>query len=310
MKDKSPRVLIVLVNYNGFEYTRECVESLFLLDYPAFDILIVDNGSTDDSGRRLSEVFDGKVIYSRLLRNLGVTGGNNRGIDYGVENGYDFILFLNNDTTVEPAFLSRMVDASNETDGSLVVPKIICFFDQKKLDHFIGSDIDWSTAQPLNYSPYPEDKPEFNKRIEIGVASTCCLMVPVEIPKKIGHMDENYFMYYDDSDFTIRAKRAGFRMIYEPRSIIYHKCNMTTKNQQPSYFEFYLQLRNVFYFYRKLCNKPVTKSIFLTKTVMFIALHLIHALLKRNRKKYTVCFSIVRDVLKRRMGAPPDFSKL
>lgn len=310
MTDNVPRVLIVLVNYNGFDYTRECVESLFHLDYPEFDILIVDNGSTDGSGKRLAELFDGRVIYLSLLKNLGVTGGNNRGIDYAADNNYDFILFLNNDTMVESDFVSRLVSASIENNKSLVVPKIICFFDQKKLDHFIGHDIDWSTAQPLNYSPYPEDRPEFNKRIEIGIASTCCLMVPVEILRKIGHMDENYFMYYDDSDFTIRAKRAGFKIIYEPESIIYHKCNMTTKNQQPSYFEFYLQLRNVFYFYGKLCDKPLTKSIFLTKTALFITMHLVHALLKRNRKKYRVCFSIFRDVLTRKMGAPPDFSKL
>lgn len=310
MTAEVPRVLIVLVNYNGFEYTRECVESLFLLDYPAFDILVVDNGSADGSGERLSETFNRRIIYSSLPKNHGVTGGNNRGIDYALDNNYDFILFLNNDTTTDPLFLSRLVDTSIRNNRSLVVPKIICFYDQRKLDHFIGSDIDWSTAQPINYLPYPEDRPEFNRRVEIGVASTCCLLVPIELPKRIGRMDEEYFMYYDDSDFTIRARRAGFTLIYEPESIIYHKCNMTTKNQQPSYFEFYLQLRNVFYFYRKLCDRPLKKSVFLMKTTMFIMMHLIHALLKRNRKKYRVCFSIVRDVLSRRMGAPPDFSKL
>jgi GT2 family glycosyltransferase len=310
MTDERPRVLIVLVNYNGFEYTRECINSLLNLDYPRYDIFTVDNGSNDGSGKKLAELFKGSIIYAELPINLGVTGGNNRGIEYAVSNNYDYILFLNNDTTVEPIFLSKMINASIEYGSSLIVPKIICFYDRNKLDHFVGIDVDWSTAQPFNYVPYPEDIPDLNKRIEIGVASTCCLLVPISLPKKIGMMDESYFMYYDDSDFTIRARRAGFRMVYEPESIIYHKCNMTTKNQQPSYFEFYLQLRNVYYFYRKLCDEPLKKMLFLSKTSLYIAVHLFYSLLRGNRKKFTVCCLIISDIIAKKMGAPPDFSKL
>lgn len=309
IKTKYPKVAVVVVNYNGFEYSNDCITSLLNTDYPDFSILFVDNGSTDGSGKSIKNRYGNKIIHLPLPKNLGVTGGNNAGIDYALQHNYDYILFINNDTIVNESFLLKMVEASIENTRTLVVPKIICYFEQKKLDHFVGSDFNWWTAQPLDYHPYPYDRPELNIKCEVNVASTCCLLVPAVLINDIGRMDENYFMYFDDSDFTIAASRKGYRIIYEPEAKIFHKCNMTSRNKQTSYFEFYLQNRNVFYFYNKLCNRPLVKNIYLTKRIVILLLHLLKSIADGNPEKRKVVSHVIKDIFLKRMGPPPDFSK-
>jgi len=306
---KEPRVAIIVVNYNGFDHSLECVESLLLLDYPNYSIIFVDNGSTDKSGDAINAHYCDKITYLSTSINGGVTKGNNAGIEHALTNNFEYVLFLNNDTLVYKNFLSTMI-RKHEDEGTLVVPKIICHYDTERLDHFIGTQFNWFSAQPTNYTPYPLDSPALNVSMDVAVASTCCLLVPLNVIRIIGGMDENYFMYYDDSDFTIRARRAGFRIIYEPESIIYHKCNMTTKYKQPSLFEYYLVYRNVFYFYKKLCKNIVIKTICLAKASLYLMLAGIKAYVNKDRKKLAVIRLICRDVLNNKMGAPPDLTKL
>jgi GT2 family glycosyltransferase len=301
-------VCIVVVNYNGFEISRDCIESLLKLDYPSYCIVFVDNGSSDKSGDEINDIYKDRIVYLPLPKNLGVTGGNNAGIDYASQHGYEYVLFLNNDTVVDKTFLAKLIETSNKYNA-LVVPKIICFFDQSRLDHFIGTGIDWWTSQPLDYKPYPLDRPEFNIRSEIKVASTCCLLVPIPVFSAIGKMDEEYFMYQDDSDFTLRATRAGYRMFYEPEAKIFHKCNTTTSNKQPSYFEYYLQNRNLFYFYNKLCDKPVIKYLFFAKMLTRLFISYLLALVKRNHDRRRIITVILTDIATRTMGPVPNLGK-
>ncbi len=304
------KVAVVIVNYNGYEYTKECIESVLKSDYLPFKVVLVDNGSNDGSGDELKKDFGDLISYIKIDKNGGVTGGNNAGMDYALKNGFDSVMFLNNDALINYDTIKRMVATSEENSDALVVPKIMCFFDPQKLDHFIGPDYDWSNRYPVGYEYYPKEAHEHNVRADIRVASTCCLLVPVAALPKIGTMDENYFMYYDDSDFTIRAVRAGFRMIYEPKAVVRHKCNMTTKNKQPSYFEYYLQNRNVFYFYNKLCPDRRIKIVLFAKILLSMALDLVKAVVKRDAKRIRVIFRIFSDIAAKRMGPPPDMDKI
>ena len=306
MTDKK-KILIVVVNYNGFEYTCECVESLLKLSVENFYIYVVDNGSTDNSGKMIKDLYSQKIGFKSLPENLGVTGGNNAGIDYAIDNQYDYILFLNNDTTVETDFLDVLMRTSQESDNALVVPKIVCFYDRDRLDHWIGSDFNWWTGRPSDHTVYPYDQPMLNVKCDIRVASTCCLLVPSELINDIGKMDPNYFMYYDDADFTIRASRAGYRMIYEPQAIIYHKCNMTTRNKQPSYFEFYLVNRNFFYFYNKLCENISVKYLFMLKRIIILTLGYAKSYIMKKSIKRKITEQLIKDIVAKKMGPPPDF---
>lgn len=310
MDVQKDRVAIVIVNYNGLDYTRDCIGSVLKNNYGNFTVILVDNGSTDGSGKELKEYFGGRIVFLRNEKNLGVTGGNNAGISHAVSKKFDRVLFLNNDTVVEPDFLTKLMSAVKNDNRTLAVPKIVCFFDRTRLDHFIGKEFDWLTMHPAGYEYYPKEGPKHNIRRQIGVSSTCCLLIPACLISDIGKMDENYFMYYDDSDFTIQAARAGYGIVYEPSSVIYHKCNMTTKNKQPSYFEYYLQNRNVFYFYNKLCGNKRAKYLLFSKIFLNLIKDYIKAVIKQRPLQRAVIRRIISDVLAKRMGLPPDFTEL
>ncbi|MCX5778201.1 MAG: glycosyltransferase family 2 protein [Elusimicrobia bacterium] len=307
-KNSQPSVAVVIVNFNGLEYSSACIDSLLHIDYPNSRIVMVDNGSSDSSGSMLVQSYEGKIEPILLSVNGGVTGGNNAGIEYALKNNFDYVLFLNNDTEVHPSFLTGLIDASLSDGQALVVPKIVCYFDQRRLDHWIGSDIDWWTSRPIGYHYYPLESEEMNRKQRIGVASTCCLLVPLSVIRQIGLMDEDYFMYYDDADFTLRASRAGYSMIYEPASVVFHKCNKTTGTKQPSLFEYYLVNRNIFYFYGKFCNRPIVKSIVLAKIFTRLLLHFVGSLLLRKKRLQYVAYLTLRDIVRGVRGPiPPEF---
>jgi len=300
-----PKVGIVIVNYNGFEYSKDCIDSLGHVGYRNFLTIFVDNGSTDGSGDMIRSLYKDTIQIVSLPVNLGVTGGNNAGIDYALKNGCDYVLFLNNDTIVEPYFLARIIETSLINGVTLVVPKIVCHLDPSRLDHWIGEEYDWWIGRPKGHRTYPLDQPQLNIRSEIKVASTCCLLVPIKVIQSIGGMDENYFMYFDDADFTIRAVNAGYRIMYEPEAIIYHKCNMTTSNKQPSFFEYYLINRNIFYFYRKLCGHYVPKIYFLSQSITRMLYHYIKAYVWNDPRLRKVIKITFKDILNKRMGVLP-----
>ena len=303
------RVAIVVINYNGFQYSKECIESLQHIDYHDCTIVFVDNGSQDGSGQQIQELFEGQIVYLSLPENLGVTGGNNAGIDFAISQRFDFVLLINNDTLVEPAFLNHLLQTSVEHKRALVAPKIICYFDQDRVDHWIGETFNWWTGRPKGYTLYPlGNQAKYNQQYEVTVASTCCLLVPIEVFERIGKMDERYFMYYDDADFTLRASRSGCKIMYQPEAIIYHKCNMTTKNQQPADFEYYLTNRNFIYFYQKLCPHPLIKSVFFFKEFMILFLQYLNSYRKKNPKRRKIIQSIMLDIWQKRMG-PPQWIK-
>jgi GT2 family glycosyltransferase len=303
------RVAIVIVNYNGFEYTRECLDSIEKLTYPDYVILLVDNGSADGSGEALRTRYQDRIVYVPLAKNLGVTGGNNAGIRYALTHACDYVLFLNNDTLVEADLLDKLVQASQANDDAMVVPKIICYYDQKRLDHWIGSAFNWRTGRPDGFRLYPYDEPALNVSGDIAVASTCCLLAPIAVVRSVGGMDENYFMYYDDADFTLRVARAGYRLRYEAGAIIYHKCNLTTSQQQPAYFEYYLIGRNFFYFYNKLCDRPALKYFFLIRNALALMWNFVKSYREHNSAKRQVIRLIIKDVLAKRMGPPPPLPR-
>ena len=296
---------IVVVNYNGLEYSCACIDSLLSMNGTTHDIILVDNGSTDGSGEVIFRRYGDGIVYVSLSENGGVTRGNNAGIVQAKQLGCDYVLFLNNDTEVEPDFLDVMLKASIRDGLCLVVPKIVCAFDRARLDHWIGIEYDWWRSKPQDHKLYPVDVPEYDVGRQIKVASTCCLLVPIGVFAAIGGMDEQYFMYYDDADFTIRASRAGYRIMYEPKARIYHKGSGST-TQQASFFQYYLLTRNVFYFYRKLCPDPLAKIYFLSCTYLHAWAAFLRATLTGNYRRRDVLYLTMKDILLCRMGGLPD----
>lgn len=241
--EQKDKVGIVIVNYNGAKFQNECVASILQSDYDNYSIIIVDNASTDNSVELLSEFDDDRIIVIKLDENCGVAKGNNVGIQKSMELGCTHSLLLNNDTVVEKSFLSSMLAC----DEDIVSPKIY-YFGTNKIWYFGGKfQKIKGTAKHLNYQI------EDNGKLKSGYyeyAPTCCLLVQNEVFRKIGMIDENYFLYFDDTDFCYRAKKNGYKIWLDANSVIYHKVGFSTGGDTSPIMMYYLN-RNRFYYVNK-----------------------------------------------------------
>lgn len=225
------RVFIIVVNYNNYNDTIECVESLKDIDYENYQIIIIDNGSQNDSYDELKKKLPNCLIM-RSDKNLGFAGGNNLGIKYALTNGADYILLLNNDTIVEKDFLTYMVKAAEEDEKIGIVGGKINYYDKKDCIWFAGGKIDWLKFRVEHIGQREIDRGQYDKRCEITFMTGCCMLIKRKVFEKVGLLPEEYFMYFEDVDFCVRASEAGFKIIYEPKAKIYHKVGFSSGGEE------------------------------------------------------------------------------
>lgn len=235
------QVFIVVLNWNGLDDTRECIRSLQDNTYANYKIVVVDNASADNSREILRKEFPSATIIANET-NLGFAGGNNVGISYSLKNGADYILLLNNDTAVEKDFLSELIaKAETERKIGLLEPKI-CYYSERDTIWFAGGKVSRLKISGTHVGLNKKDDGKFDVMKEVDYLTGCCLLIKRSVFENIGKLSEDYFLYYEDTDFCLRAKKAGFKCIYVPKSRIYHKVSRSTKPGSPSYI--YYHTRN------------------------------------------------------------------
>lgn len=229
---KQSRVAIIIINWNSFSYTNDCLNSLNELEDEC-DVVIVDNASTDDSLIMLRE-YHPDIHYVENEENLGFTGGNNQGMAYALERNFEFILLLNNDTFVEKNFLSVLVGVLDNNPGiGAVQPKIFYNHDRNLIWHAGGKYFPAFT-HPRTLGNNKVDAPEFNVQKEVDWVTGCALLVKTEVVRKVGLLNDLFFYGgYDDVDWSLRIRKAGFKLFYCPKSIIYHVATVASKTDQP-----------------------------------------------------------------------------
>ncbi|MBU5592488.1 glycosyltransferase family 2 protein [Clostridium sp. MSJ-4] len=276
-------IYIILVNYNGCKDTLDCIDSLRFLNYENYKVIIVDNASTDDSYEVLKANVKEDIILIKSEKNLGFAGGNNIGIDYALKEGAEGVLLLNNDTLVEPDFLSKMVENLKEEKVGLVAPKIKY---EGKRDYlwFAGGEILWDKFYAIHYGEGERDSEKYNKRKELSFITGCSMLISRSLLEDIGGLSEDYFMYFEDVDYCVRAKDAGFKIIYEPEATIYHKVSASTGGEE-SPFAVQWNTRNRIIFMEKYKNK-VSKATLYKGKVFFYTTRIIKYLqyLLKGRK--------------------------
>ena len=243
-----PLVYIVLVNYNGYELTKDCLVSLDAIKYINSKIIVIDNASTDSSAEKLSEMEGIDFIANGT--NDGFVGGNNIGIKFALERGAKYILLLNNDTIVEPDFLNELVLAM-ETDQKIGVTgcKIMNYYDKDRVWSAGGGICKW-TKKTFQYGEGKRDDGSYDEAREVDFLSGCCLLIRREVIEKIGLLDNDYFMYYEDVDYCLRTKKAGFTVNYVPESVIWHKIGGSSNK---SFMDYY-RMRNFVLYLKKNYN--------------------------------------------------------
>lgn len=213
--NKCPKVFIVILNYNGKDVVRKCLTSVFKIDYPNFEVVFVDNNSIDGS-LELAKIGFSKANFIKNEENLGFAAGNNIGIRFALERMADFVLLLNNDTEVESVFLNKLIEVAQK-DEKIGIASPIIFDGKTKEVWFSGGKILWNKMSSLHKKDTPTQ--DF---YESEFITGCGMLVRAEVFKKIGLLDEDYFLYWEDADFSLRAKKAGFKNVVVSSSWIYH----------------------------------------------------------------------------------------
>lgn len=243
------KVFIIILNWNGYRDTDECIRSLMELSYPSYQIVVVDNGSTDGSVARLKEEFK-EIVCIANKENLGFAGGNNVGVRYALEHEADYVLLLNNDTIVAPSMLDKLVEAGEADAGiGILGAKIYCYPESSRL-WGAGGEIDWMHGKTYHIGYHEPDDGQWNRAMDVDYVSGCALMVKRGVLEKAGLLDERYFLYYEETDFCIRARNKGFRVLYVPEAKLWHKVSSTTGGGYGPIYTYYMT-RNRLLFMRR-----------------------------------------------------------
>ena len=247
MSLSEPRVSIVILNWNSYQVTLDCLLSLRKMDYHNFEVVLVDNGSVDESPEKLQE----NVPEIRLIRNatnLGFAGGCNVGMRDVLRRRTDYLLLLNNDTIVAPDFLSQLVRVaeSDEKIGA-ASPKILFFDHPGRLNYAGGEHRLWRLF-PKVFGLRQLDDGRYDKLREVSFLTGCAFLIKAEVVRKIGVLEEIYFHFYEDIEWSLRVLKAGFKTFYVPAAKIWHKEHyVTDKNQGNGFIEFNLARANMIF---------------------------------------------------------------
>jgi GT2 family glycosyltransferase len=268
------KVAIILVAWNNWKDTEDCLLSLQKLDTKGLDIevIVVDNGSTTHPISRISKKFP-KVHIIEHPTNIGFSGGNNIGIKYALSKGALYIWLLNNDTFVDPQACLTLVDSLVENRGGVVGSKI--YFspgyeyhrdrykesDRGKVLWFAGGIIDWDNMYASHRGVDEVDNGQYDSSEGTPFITGCSMMFTSDVVKKVGMLNESYFLYYEDVEFCLRAKDAGFNLGYVPTSKIWHKNSGSSDGPGGTVQEYY-QTRNRYRIGMKYCSLRTKIALF------------------------------------------------
>ncbi len=292
------KVYIVILNYNNWQDTIECLESVVRSDYPNFQIIVVDNNSTDNSQEYIKDWINGKIdvwvhpnnklrelsippvkkpipyvfynrqeaeeggnpdieknldnpiIFIQTGENLGFAGGNNVGIRYALgKNDFEYVWLLNNDTVIRRDTLSKLINCAQSKDESYgMFGTTLLYYDEPDLVQALGGTFNRFFATGKHkYAHQKFELVKNNKDIQkfdyiIGAS----LLLTKKFIKEVGLLSEDYFIYYEEIDLALRAKRKSFKMFICLDSIVYHKESVTIKKneKQISTFSDYYRVKN------------------------------------------------------------------
>ena len=249
------KLAIILINWNSFELTKDTLESLQQTTYTNYDCIVVDNGSLDGSGDLIESTFPNCIVL-KSATNKGFTGGNNIGMDFALQHGYEFIMMLNNDVAVEPNFLEPLIARLDQDATVGAVQPLIYFHHDRNVIWNAGSSFNplLGICSTPDYNKKDPGHQYKNKSKKIDWITGCAFMMRASVLKNVGLLKEAFFIYYEDVDLSFRIKNAGYQLAYVPSSVIYHIAGMSQKTNKKGKEGFvspkvhYLNARNRIWF--------------------------------------------------------------
>lgn len=288
----NPRVSIIILNWNSWRDTVECLESVFQNYYLNYNVVVVDNHSNDESLERIREYCNGKIKFDspffkynpnnkpidfqetnkdietgndiksskKLIlikndKNDGFAEGNNIGIRYVLDNlDSDYIMLLNNDTVVDKEFLVEMLKVFEKDNKIGIIGPKIYFYDDPNRIWFARGKISWKFCRGLNIGYNEVDTGQYNDIVEMEYASGCAFLIKKEVINKIGLIDKRFFLYFEEIDWTMRSHESGYRSLFVPNAHIWHKVSKTGGGLKGKIGLYYIT-RNRWLLMKKWANK-------------------------------------------------------
>jgi GT2 family glycosyltransferase len=319
-----PTVAIIILNWNGWPDTVECLESINHINYPNYQVIIVDNNSSDDSIKKIIDYTLGKlevksnffkydpndkpietVIYSKeyseieessnpnkqliLLKNdtnYGFAEGNNIGIEFALKNlNPDYILLLNNDTVVDKDFLKILVqEGEKDSKIGLLGPKMY-YYDNPNVIWCIGGKIDWKLGRGLHVGINELDTQQYPEKMNFDYINGSALLVKRNVLDEIGLLDNIFFLYFEETDLALRASKKGYSSTYIPNSKIWHKVSKSGGGIKKEIGLYYIT-RNRWIFMKKWANKSNLIFFIIIQILGAIILPILLSIYYENRKLF------------------------
>jgi len=259
-------VYAVVLAWNHIDVTLECLESLSMSTYPNLRIVVVDNGSNDNTSVEAVRHYS-NIEVVRIIDNVGIARGYNQGINFALEHNADYVIALNNDTIVAPEMITELVKAiQSHPKAGIVSPKIYHFYGDKTRLWCAGAK--WQRFPPCIklIGSNASDSVRFCQEFKLSYVTSCCILISRDALEKVGLFDPAYYFYYDDWDLSERYLASGYEIWFIPTAHIWHKVSVSTlKTEKPKKWWFVMGRSSVrFYLLYK------SKLIFMLYVIWFV----------------------------------------
>jgi GT2 family glycosyltransferase len=248
-KDHSgtPKVFLLVLTYNGKDLVLDCLETVMKSDYPNLHVVVIDNGGSDGTPVAVDEAWGDRVHVLRLFPNIKFSRANNAGIEYALEHGADYVMLLNDDTLIAEDMISEVVAAAEADPGvGMAGPKIYYHKPEDQI-WFAGGRIHLSRGTTEHIGIRERDEGQYDTAAEMDYITGCALLVRRDVIEQIGVLDPMYKAYYEDTDWSMRASRAGWKLLYVPSGRVWHRISAATGGQLTAY-KIWHKLRSGFIF--------------------------------------------------------------
>lgn len=298
---KAPHLCAVVIAYNQRKQTLACLRSLSGITYPAWTVLLVDNGSTDGTAEVVGQTFP-QMCVLRLDENQGYSGGTNIGVARALAAGADYILLLNNDVWVPPDAPGALVAAA-EADSTIaaVGPKVY-YADEPQRLQSVGGIMDWRRMRGRLIGEGEIDHGQYERPRDVDFVVGCAMLIRAQAWYAVGEFDLAFFLYYEDIDWCLRACRAGCRALYCPSARAWH-ANQGTAGIEPGLVTYYTT-RNRLILAQRYANRLSQGSIYLDE--LWRAGRALRLLITARRRAQAIAtLQAVRDFFSGQLGRGP-----
>ena len=230
---KSPKVFVLTLNWNGKDLLDDCLTSYLENDYPNFEVVMIDNGSTDDSVQYVKSKFPNVIILENE-KNLGYSGGFNVGLDYAFnKKNADYVLISNNDVKADKRVISELVKVAERDETIGFVTGKVYYYDHPGVLQTVGKKehpIRWNGG---DLGVREEDKGQYDEISERFFADDIYTLVKKKLYEDVGGYDTSFFLQCEEFDWQARAKKTGYKIMYTPHAKIWHKDSVTLGKTSP-----------------------------------------------------------------------------